>query len=169
VTPILATARLRLREFRPDDLDALAAMVADAEQMGFYPRSRSRDEARAWIDRNLDLYERRGLGTWLIEWRERPGFLGYCGIRPLELAGNEELEIGWHVRKTIWNRGVATEAALATRDLAWDRLGLTRLVAIVHPRHVASRRVAEKIGMWVETTTVLDDGYPAAIYVATPG
>ena len=38
-------------------------------------------------------------------------------------------------------------------------------MAIVHPDHIASRRVAESIGMRVETTTVLDDGYPAAVYV----
>lgn len=166
---ILETERLRLREFRPDDLDPLAAMVADEEQMAFYPHPRGRDEARAWIERNLALYEQRGFGTWLIEEREPTAFLGYCGIRPIEIAGAQELEIGWHVAKSAWNRGIATEAALATRDLAWSELGLTRLVASIHPRHTASRRVAEKIGMRVETTTVLDDGYPAAIYVVTPG
>ena len=46
------------------------------------------------------------------------------------------------------------------------RLGLLRLVAIIHPDHAASRRVAENIGMRGEETAVLDDDYPAVIYTA---
>jgi RHS repeat-associated protein len=52
VTAICETRRLRLREFRPGDLDELAAMVGDEEQMRFYPGPRTRDEAAAWIVRN---------------------------------------------------------------------------------------------------------------------
>jgi len=40
-----------------------------------------------------------------------------------------------------------------------------RLVAIIHPDHIASRRVAEKIGMHAEKTTNVGD-YPAVIYKA---
>ena len=33
--------RLRLREFRESDLDVLATMVAEPEQMTFYPRPKT--------------------------------------------------------------------------------------------------------------------------------
>jgi RimJ/RimL family protein N-acetyltransferase len=163
MTPILETQRFRLREFDQDDLDDLAAMVADEDQMRFYPRPKTRDEASAWISRNLSLYEEYGFGFWFIESLPTSGFLGYCGIRPLALEGAPEIEIGWHTRKTAWNQGIATEAAAAARDLAVRRFALSRLVAIIHPDHIASRRVAEKIGMHEEKTTILDD-YPAVIY-----
>jgi RimJ/RimL family protein N-acetyltransferase len=159
----VGTRRFTLREFRQDDLEELAAMVADEEQMTFYPRPKTRDEASAWIGRNLALYEERGFGFWCIESLPAPGFLGYCGIRPLVLEGVPEIEMGWHARKTSWNRGIATEAALAARDLAFGRYALSRLVAIIHPDHGASRRVAENIGMRVERATMLDD-YPALVY-----
>ncbi len=55
-------------------------------------------------------------------------------------------------------------AATAARDLAFGRFALLRLVAIIHPDHIASRRVAEKIGMHGERTTILDDDYPAVVY-----
>jgi len=42
---------------------------------------------------------------------------------------------------------LATEAAMASRDYAFERLGVERLVASIHPENTASRRVAEKIGM----------------------
>jgi hypothetical protein len=64
MTPILRTERLTLRQFDHDDLHDLAAMVADEEQMRFYPRPKTRDEASAWITRNLGLYRERGFGVW---------------------------------------------------------------------------------------------------------
>jgi RimJ/RimL family protein N-acetyltransferase len=163
MTPILETQRFRLREFDQDDLDDLAAMVADEDQMRFYPRPKTWEEASAWISRNLSLYEEYGFGFWFIESLPASSFLGYCGIRPLTLEGAAEIEIGWHTKKTSWNQGIATEAATAARDLAFRRFTLPRLVAIIHPDHIASRRVAEKIGMHEEKPTILDD-YPAVIY-----
>jgi [ribosomal protein S5]-alanine N-acetyltransferase len=164
VTPILETRRLRLREFSAGDLDDLLGMVSDDEQMTFYPRPKTREEASAWIGRNLALYEERGFGFWLVESLATSSFLGYCGIRPLALDGASEIEIGWHTKKTSWNQGIATEAAAAARDLAFRSFRLPRLVALIHPAHIASRRVAEKIGMRPEGTTILDADYPAVVY-----
>jgi RimJ/RimL family protein N-acetyltransferase len=166
MTAILETRRLRLREFRPTDLGELSGMVADEEQMRFYPGARTRDDAWAWLRRNLSLYEEHGFGFWLIESRPTSEFLGYCGIRPLVLEGTSETEIGWHTKKTSWNRGIATEAAAGARDLAFDCFARTRLVALIHPGHLASRRVAEKIGMREEGATLFDrDAY--VTYVAS--
>jgi RimJ/RimL family protein N-acetyltransferase len=158
--------RLRLREFRDSDLDVLAAMVGDDEQTTFYPRPKSRDEAAAWIGRNRTLYATHGFGTWLVELLPRARFAGYCGIRPLELEGVSEVEIGWHVHKRFWNQGIATEAATLACRAAVTRFGISRLIALVHPDHVASRRVAENVGMRIERTTVLDGDYPAIVYAA---
>ena len=115
--------------------------------MRFYARARTRDEARAWIARNRLLYEEPGFGFWQIESRPTSEFLGHCGITPLVLEGASVTEIGWHTKQTAWNRGIATEAATCVRDLAFTRFAQTRLVALIPPDHLASRRVAEKIGM----------------------
>jgi RimJ/RimL family protein N-acetyltransferase len=163
MTTIVETTRMRLREFSEADLGNLTVMVTDQDQMRFYPRPKTRDEALAWIHRNLALYDEHGFGFWLIELSESGDFLGYCGIRPLSIDGADEIEMGWHTKKTSWNQGIATEAAIATRDIAFSRFALSRLVAVIHPGHLASRSVAEKIGMHAEKTTVLDDN-PCVIY-----
>jgi RimJ/RimL family protein N-acetyltransferase len=155
---------LRLREFGLDDLDELAALVADEEQMRFYPRPRTRDEASAWIRRNVALYKEYGFGFWLIESRSTSEFLGYCGIRPFVHEGAPPTEIGWHTKKTSWNQGIGAEAAAAVRDAAFGRFAQTRLVAIIYPDHLASRRVAEKIGMR-EGAAIALDGDPDVTYV----
>jgi RimJ/RimL family protein N-acetyltransferase len=167
LTTILETERLRLREFTPADLEELAAMVADPEQMTFYPRPKTREEAAAWIERNLALYRGLGYGAWAVELIDRERALaGYCGIRPLELDdGTREIEIGWHVHKRHWGEGIATEAAAAVHELAFERHGLRRLVAIIPPEHTASRRVAEKIGMRAERTAT-SEGETVVVYVS---
>jgi RimJ/RimL family protein N-acetyltransferase len=80
--------------------------------------------------------------------------IGDCGlgvIKGLEgtegTEGNDQIQIGWHVRRDLWGQGLATEAALACRDYAFDRLRLPALSALIQPENTASRRVAEKIGM----------------------
>jgi hypothetical protein len=92
-------------------------MVADEDQMGFYPRPKTRDGAAAWIERNLTLYQAHGFGFWLMESTHGGEFLGYCGIRPLSIDTASEIEMGWHIRKEFWSHGLATEAASACRDL----------------------------------------------------
>lgn len=163
MTIVLRTDRITLREFTKNDLDALATMVADEEQMRFYPAPRTRDEAQAWIDRNLSLYMERGFGFWFMEAIEAGDFLGYCGIRPLSIEGVQEIEMGWHTRKEFWCRGLATETAAACRDLAFTRFDIPRLVATIDPAHAASLRVANKIGMQPDKETVLD-GWPCIVY-----
>ena len=152
----MSADRLRLREFRQNDLEDLAAMVADPDQMTFYDRPRTREEASGWLARNLAFYGEKGFGFWVIELLATSEFVGYCGIRPLELDSVSEIEIGWHVKKTFWNRGVATEAATAARNLAFGSFGASRLVALIPPDHLASRRVAQKIGMHPERSTVVN-------------
>lgn len=157
------TPRLRLRRLRPSDIDAVAAMVADPEQMRFYPRPKTRAEVAAWLDWNLALYEEGGFGTWYLESVADNGFAGYCGIRPLLLDDRAEVELAWHVDKQHWNRGLATEAALASLQLGFKRFGLSRLVAIIHPDNHASRRVAQKLRM-AEERSLVHDGEPTVVY-----
>jgi RimJ/RimL family protein N-acetyltransferase len=132
------------------DLDFMSDLLGDPEVMAFYPRPKARAEALDWIQWNQQLYRDRGFGLWLVEVRESGEFVGDCGLTPQDVDGATEIEVGFHVRRSLQGRGYATEAAAAARDYARDVLGLGRLVAIIHPGNVASQRVAEKIGLTLE-------------------
>lgn len=163
MTTLLETRRVRLRQYRHDDLDELAAMFADEETMRYYPRPKTREEALAWIEWSLELYAEHGFGLWVMESTSTSAFLGDCGLTPQMVEGVSDIEIGWHTKKEFWKQGFATEAALACRDMGFDSFGLTRLISIIDPENIASRRVAEKIGMRPERMAVHDD-YPCVIY-----
>jgi RimJ/RimL family protein N-acetyltransferase len=131
--------------------------------MRFYPRPKTRDECRKWIDWNVNLYADRGFGLWVMESITTSEFLGDCGLTPQTVDGVTAVELGWHTKRSRWNQGFATEAALACRDLAFTRFGLNRLISIIDPENLASRRVAEKVGMREERITLHED-YPCVIY-----
>ncbi len=141
--------RLNFLKMTDDNLDDMAAMLADPEVMKYYPRPKSRYEAQAWIDWNKSNYSQHGYGLWIIETKAGE-FVGDCGLTWQVVNGRQELEVGYHVRAEMQGRGYATEAAAACRDFARDVSAAGHLVAIIHPDNRASRRVAEKIGLEFE-------------------
>jgi GNAT acetyltransferase-like protein len=78
---------------------------------------------------------------------------------------DDEVEVAWHVKRTLWNQGLATEAARTAMQLGFGRFGLPSLVAIIHPDNHPSRRVAQKLGMAEERPLVVD-GAPTIVYRA---
>jgi RimJ/RimL family protein N-acetyltransferase len=63
---------------------------------------------------------------------------------------------------------LATEAATAVRDHAFLDLKLPRVISLIHPDNIASRRVAEKIGMTHEKETVFR-GFPTIVFAISRG
>jgi RimJ/RimL family protein N-acetyltransferase len=64
-----------------------------------------------------------------------------------ERARDVEAEIGWSIDPAHQGRGYATEAAADLLAIAFDELGLRRVVASCFAANVGSWRVMEKIGM----------------------
>jgi [ribosomal protein S5]-alanine N-acetyltransferase len=89
--------------------------------------------------------ERHGFSKWGVCERASGDLVGDCGIQLLE--GGPDVELGFHLRTSVWGRGYATEAARACLDAAFTELGLDEVIAIVAPGNAASVRVLEKIGM----------------------
>jgi RimJ/RimL family protein N-acetyltransferase len=150
---VLETPRLTLREMSLADLDFVAAMLADPEVMRFYPKCYSRDEAEAWVRRQLDRYARHGHGLWLVVDRAAGQPVGQVGLAIQTVDGTQEPEIGYLIHRPFWRRGLATEAAMATRDYAFHTLAKPRVISLVRPVNVPSQGVARKLGMEVEKRT----------------
>jgi RimJ/RimL family protein N-acetyltransferase len=83
--------------------------------------------------------------------------IGDCGLELIELPDGRAAELGYDFRSDVWNQGFATEAAVAVRDYAFATLNLPRLISLIRVGNLPSRRVAEKIGMRLETTLVRYD------------
>jgi len=151
---ILETSRLILREFVPENADALARVICDRETMRFYPAPFKRSDADEWIARNRRRYEELGYGLWAIDLKSTAATIGDCGLTMQKIDGEDLLEIGYHLRRDHWGRGLATEAARACRDYAFTRLAAAFVISLIRPENLPSCRVAERNGMtiWKQTT-----------------
>ncbi len=160
---ILETARLRLREFTPNDADALEAVLGDPVTMQYYPAAFDRKGVESWIEKNMVRYQRDGHGLWAMLLKDTGELIGDCGCTLQEVEGRNEVEVGYHVRRDLWGQGYATEAAQACMEYAFARLGARRVISIIRPENVQSRRVAEKNGLVCEKV-VFWHGYDHCIY-----
>jgi len=89
--------------------------------------------------------------------------LGYCGFFLQNVDEVDELEIAYRLDPDFWGKGLATEAARAVRDHAFTDLALKRVISLIHPDNIASRRVAEKTGMTFEKQTTFR-GFPTPVF-----
>ncbi len=165
---IFETARLRLRELVPEDADALEAVLGDPIAMQYYPAAFDRKAVEFWIEKNIGRYRRDGHGLWAVLLKSSGELIGDCGGTLQEVEGKSELEIGYHVRRDLWGNGYATEAALACMQYAFTKLGAARVISMIRPENVQSRRVAEKNGMNCEKV-IFWRGYDHCIYAKKRG
>jgi RimJ/RimL family protein N-acetyltransferase len=144
---VLETPRLRLRARVLADLEACVAMDLDPEVhrliYGDRPPEpeRQRERLRARIASGWPPVG----GIWVVEWQDAPGFLGWCGLFPLEDSGL--IEIGYRYVRSAWGQGIATEAGRAVLAHGFGELRIDPIVAVTRPANLASQRVLEKIGL----------------------
>ena len=150
-SPVIETARLRLRVFRHDDLDDLATMFSDPQVMRYVADGKpaDREVAHKALTSVIDHWRRHRFGRWAVEDKETHQFLGYGGLR--SLLGTPE--VVYHFATLHWGKGFATELAHASLRFGFEEHQFERIVAIAKPDNAASIHVMEKLGMQYEMHT----------------
>ena len=166
---ILETERLALRQFTSGDVDNLLQIFGDPAAMRFYPAPFDREKTAGWIRWSLDSCEKNGFGLWAVIRKHDQLFLGDCGPMLQPVEDRTEMEIGYHMLRREWGRGYATEAARACRDYAFSTLNYPRVVSIVNPLNMASRRVAEKVHTTMREFTWVKTGTTQCLYSTERG
>jgi RimJ/RimL family protein N-acetyltransferase len=164
--PRLQTARLLLREWRPEDVDAHAAMSADAEVMRYLGGVLGREQSWRQLATHAGHWTLRGYGNWAVERRSDGAFLGRVGLWNPE--GWPGLELGWKLARHAWGQGYATEAGRAAMEWTWSVLRAPRLIALVHPENVSSLRVAERLGLRLLREDTFAGGPVAVLGIERP-
>jgi RimJ/RimL family protein N-acetyltransferase len=148
--PTLTTDRLRLRPFRPSDLEPYAAMQADPEVMRYLVMGRPVPRTEVWrtMASFLGQWALRRYGMWACEKADDGVFIGSIGIfEPLDWR---EPELAYSLDRPFWRQGFATEAARAARDWMFREFPVARLASFIRPENHASKRVAKRLGSILE-------------------
>jgi RimJ/RimL family protein N-acetyltransferase len=150
----LLTPRLSIRSFTASDAAFIVELLNDADWLRHIGERHvhTLDDARAYLnDGPLAAQARHGFALWAVRRREdEPAGppIGMCGL--LRRPGLEDVDIGYAFLPTARGQGFAREAAAAVLAHGFDRLDLSRIVAITTPDNHASGRVLAAIGMRLE-------------------
>lgn len=144
--PILSTQRLRLRQFRAEDVDAMHECFADADAMRFWnhpvfvKRIETERAVRNFVDCTPSYYR-----FWAIADASTDRCVGLVNYHDGHIR-SKRVSIGYVVAPARQRQGFATEAVSAMLDFCFDDLGLHRIQAFIHPDNKASIALVAKFG-----------------------
>lgn len=143
---VLETERMTLRPWREEDLDAFHAIWGDPKVIWWGANEsleKTREGFAALLARHADWPP--GVGWYAMVDRDTGAIVGDVILQPAKFV--EGIEIGWHLRREAWGRGLATEAAQAVLAHGFSTARLDRIHAIVALENERSLRVVEKLGL----------------------
>jgi RimJ/RimL family protein N-acetyltransferase len=105
----------------------------------------TRAQSEKLLKRFIESVRTTGWGAIAIKERSTNRIVGLCGF--YATGEPQEAEIFYGLARDAWGQGYATEAGRALLDAGVRQLGLTSIIAPVHPENSRSIRVLEKIGL----------------------
>jgi ribosomal-protein-alanine N-acetyltransferase len=160
---VIETNRLLLRTFTDKDAKLIYELNLDPE-VTRYTHDPVTDLAHAAeiLEKTIiPQYVLYNLGRWAVHIRSTHVFLGWCGLK--YRAELNEVDLGFRFKKENWGKGFATEAAYASIQYGFEKVGLQRIVGRAEPENVGSWKVLENCGMiYIGDQEV--DGYPVKTY-----
>lgn len=146
----IETARLLLRPYEPDDVDAVLDLNRREDVVRYLNWDvMDRAAAQALVDRRVGQtrIEREGEGIVCATALKADGrFVGEVMLRLISETSRQG-EVGWLIHPDVQGRGLATEGAREMLRLGFEEMGLHRITAECDPRNGASIRVMEHLGM----------------------
>lgn len=157
---ILETSRLVLRELNLGDTKDFYDLNSNPNVIRYTGDSAFENisEAKQFLENYQD-YKLNGYGRWAVILKETSQFIGWCGLR----FDNDETDIGFRFFEQEWNKGYATESALACLNYGLKELQLKCVIGRAMKTNIWSIRVLEKIGLEYDRDIEFD-GCEAVLY-----
>jgi len=154
---IFQSSRLYARTYMPQqDAPEAFLLYGDVEVTRFLGSVAAR---KATHDSSIDETEQRlaryaacegGRGIMALLRQEDNQLVGTILLKRLpdqNFEPTSDWEVGWHLRRSAWGAGYASEAGAAALEYGLKILSLPQIFAVVDSANVASRKVVERLGM----------------------
>ena len=154
MTVYIETERLRLRDWKENDLQLFQQMNANTQVRRYFPSLLSYQRSKSDMNKMNKAINLEGIGLFAVELKETNGWLGFIGVNYITRDSKykfDELpfyEIGWRLIPEVWGNGFATEGAEAVLQYAKEK-GISEVYAFSTVSNTPSRKVMEKIGMTI--------------------
>jgi RimJ/RimL family protein N-acetyltransferase len=143
----MESERLRYSELRPEHLNLFHSLVQDDHVRRYLldgqvlPIEWSAETIRA----SRSLFDRRGVGIWLVNHKLTGEIIGFCGFVEITTVHSEP-QLVYAMFRKFTGMGYATEMAVASITEARKHEGFARIVASVDEVNAVSLHVLEKLG-----------------------
>lgn len=161
--PVLETERLILREFRLEDFNSFATLMADPVFRRYLGKGEPLNREMAWRAYTgiIGHWVLRGFGFWAIEHKSSGDYVGHVGIHYPE--DWPDVEIGWGIAPVYQRGGYGFEAAKRVMQFGFEVLELEHLISLIVQGNKASANLAKKLGE-KHTETIEMMGLPVDVY-----
>ncbi len=143
--PLLQTERLFMREFRLEDFDTYADLVADPVFRRYLGNGDLLNREMAWraYTAMMGHWVLRGFGFWALEDKVTGEYVGHVGIHYPE--DWPDVEIGWGINPKFQNLGYGHEAAKKAMQFGFEELGFEHLISLIVEGNRPSVKLAKKL------------------------
>jgi RimJ/RimL family protein N-acetyltransferase len=149
----IESRRLRQCPIVPGHLPTLFELFSDPVAMQFFPSTKDFQQTHQWFNEVERRKNRDGLTLRVIKRKQDNAILGYCGlILQKNVAGADEIEVGYGLLRRYWGCGYATEAAAACLEKGFLALEIDRIISLIRPENTASVAVALRNGLRFENS-----------------
>ncbi|GAA0367270.1 GNAT family N-acetyltransferase [Actinoallomurus spadix] len=146
--------RVSLREFTPEDVDAVLAIYGDpvaTRHLSFEPRTREQVQATITAVTNAARAEPRTEYSLAAALPSTDEVIGFARLAiDTQHSGQNSAQIGFALRPDTWGQGLGTQTVELLLTLGFDHLGLHRIWGARSPNNTASDHLMRKLGMIVE-------------------
>jgi RimJ/RimL family protein N-acetyltransferase len=153
--PIIKTTHLALCPLVPDNSSTLHQIYLSEGVLQYFPNPVPPpvEKVQRFIDRQALHWQKHGYGNWGIKVGSGDEIVGWAGLQYVPEL--DETEVGFLFDRPYWGKGYATEAASASLRYGFVQINLDHIIALVHPKNIASQRVIQKCGLkYIETITL---------------
>src|SRR5581483_482103 len=156
----IGSERVLLRQYRTQDADALAELIAGSFEGHLAPWSPpsmeieagGRRAAREHILAALDKWEEGSDYRFFITLRETAEIAGQIGLTQIVRGVSQSCFIGYWVGLPFVQKGYATEAVILAMEFAFDVLKLHRISLWIAVENRVSLKIPAKLGLRFEGT-----------------
>jgi [ribosomal protein S5]-alanine N-acetyltransferase len=144
---VIETERLVFREFTQNDKDKLHMLLSDPIVMEYCNGPMAAEGTEKWLNLIISSYKEYGYDYWAVYEKSTNEFIGQIGILKQEVDGKQLGCLAYMLKYSHWNKGYATEGAMACKAYAFEVLKFENLFATIEPENYKSISVLNKIGM----------------------
>jgi RimJ/RimL family protein N-acetyltransferase len=146
---LFKSERLGFRSWEPSDIDKMAEINADEQVMEFFPCVASKDQTIQFIERMNRQFEIEGFCYFAVDKLENNELIGFIGLSKQTYNADFTpcTDVGWRIKSSEWNKGLATEGARRCLDYALNTLKIEKVYSIAPRVNTRSEHVMIKIGM----------------------